>query len=917
MKFSYKFSNLLGTVYKTGDLLFSPDGNSVISPVGNKISVFDLKNNKASTLPIESRFNFTALDLSPNGRFLLAIEETGKAYYISMVTQTILHTYHFKRKITRIKFSPDGKYFAICKESLVFIYKAPNYAVGELNPFELVRCIRGAYDDTSCIDWTSDSKVIAIGAKDMITRLYGIDRLANFGIQSLGSHRDSIVACFFEDNSLDITTIGRNGHVSVWECNIELSDLKPWVDSENFEVESDDEKPDDVDERHAERTTDEQEKIDKRKEVEVVEEEEQGAATVINYKRASKHYLKDLLRESPKAMLISAAYHKGTHLLVTGFSNGAFFLHEMPDVNLIHSLSISEQSISSLAINNTGDWIGIGCSSLGQLVVWEWQSETYVMKQQGHYNNMYCLDYSPDGQFIATGGGDGKVKIWNTMTGFCVVTFNEHTSAVTGVQFSNNRKVIISSSLDGTVRAFDMIRYRNFRTFTSPRPAQFSCVAMDTTAEFVAAGGQDVFEIYLWSMKIGRLLEVLSGHEGPVISVAFSPSPTSTTLASVSWDKTLKIWNTIEVGSDHESVLLASAALCVSFRPDGEEIAVATLDGQISFFETKYANQTGNIEGRNDLGAGRSDTDLVTAKSNLKGKAFTSLCYTADGECILAGGQSKNVCIYHVAEGLLMKKFEVTQNRSLDSVDDFVNRRNMSEFGNMMLIERREGGDVAIKLPGARKGDMAARSFKPEVRIYGLHFSPTGTAWAAVTTEGLLIYSLDQGMMFDPFFLDESITPESMKKILKEKEWSKALMMATKLNEKPLIQEVLETIPASDIEMTARTMPIVYAERVLKFAGLVLENTRHLEFYLLWVEHLLTSHGQHLRQTSAQSMPLLLTIEKSVNRRHEDLSKLCDFNKYTQEYILRQAKMHQKKLEEENEVEMERVDKDDEMSVDE
>jgi periodic tryptophan protein 2 len=60
--------------------------------------------------------------------------------------------------------------------------------------------------------------------------------------------------------------------------------------------------------------------------------------------------------------------------------------------------------------------------------------------------------------------------------------------------------------------------------------------------------------------------------------------------------------------------------LCVSYRPDGKEVAVATLDGQISFFETKYANQTGNIEGRNDLGAGRSEVDLVTAKKNLEGK---------------------------------------------------------------------------------------------------------------------------------------------------------------------------------------------------------------------------------------------------------------------------------------------------------
>lgn len=52
-------------------------------------------------------------------------------------------------------------------------------------------------------------------------------------------------------------------------------------------------------------------------------------------------------------------------------------------------------------------------------------------------------------------------------------------------------------------------RYRNFRTFASPRPVQFSCLAIDSANEFVAAGAQDVFEIYLWSMKIGHLLEVI------------------------------------------------------------------------------------------------------------------------------------------------------------------------------------------------------------------------------------------------------------------------------------------------------------------------------------------------------------------------------------------------------------------------
>lgn len=98
--------------------------------------------------------------------------------------------------------------------------------------------------------------------------------------------------------------------------------------------------------------------------------------------------------------------------------------------------------------------------------------------------------------------------MWNTNSGLCFVTFTEHTSSVTNVTFTSSGFVIVSASLDGTVRAFDLHRYRNFRTFTSPRPAQFSSLAVDVSGELVSAGAQDSFEIFLWSMQTGRLLEV-------------------------------------------------------------------------------------------------------------------------------------------------------------------------------------------------------------------------------------------------------------------------------------------------------------------------------------------------------------------------------------------------------------------------
>lgn len=50
-------------------------------------------------------------------------------------------------------------------------------------------------------------------------------------------------------------------------------------------------------------------------------------------------------------------------------------------------------------------------------------------------------------------------------------------------------------------------------------------------------------------------------------------------------------------------------------------------------------------------------------------RCFTTITWSADGQSLLAAGKSKNVCIYNVQEGILLKKFEITQNRSLDGLD--------------------------------------------------------------------------------------------------------------------------------------------------------------------------------------------------------------------------------------------------------
>lgn len=86
------------------------------------------------------------------------------------------------------------------------------------------------------------------------------------------------------------------------------------------------------------------------------------------------------------------------------------FLLQLPSFDNIHTLSVSRASISSITFNSTGDWIALGCATLGQLLVWEWRSESYILKQQGHYHDISTAAFSPDGLNLVTGADDAKAS---------------------------------------------------------------------------------------------------------------------------------------------------------------------------------------------------------------------------------------------------------------------------------------------------------------------------------------------------------------------------------------------------------------------------------------------------------------------------------------------------------------------------
>ena len=211
----------------------------------------------------------------------------------------------------------------------------------------------------------------------MQTRVFPVgDAISkSFCLCSMGAHSDAILGCFFAKSSYDIYSISANRQLRVWKTDVEMGAIQEGVVEEGEEESDEEEEEEGVGEMSS------KDKQEKKKEKESQKQKKAtSVGSVLKYYLGAKHKL--TCEGIGESAVTSCDYHKDTKILVTGFENGAFLIFEMPELNLVHQLSISDKSIASVAFNNTGDWIAFGCSGIGQLLVWEWQSETYIVKQQ-------------------------------------------------------------------------------------------------------------------------------------------------------------------------------------------------------------------------------------------------------------------------------------------------------------------------------------------------------------------------------------------------------------------------------------------------------------------------------------------------------------------------------------------------------
>jgi periodic tryptophan protein 2 len=837
--------------------------------VGHRLTHYVLDREESHTFGWESIHGpIQRIALSPDGRLVLAVDVEGGATLASFQQEAVIGRMKLavanRQGVSGLAFSPCSQKVAVAIGGLVQIWRvAPNASTGSSqgggawNVFQLEETMgTGGADEIRSIDWSPCGEFLVVGGREMAATVLwpkpsvGDQARANLHAKYrpvvMTGHKHTIMGAFWSADGTAIHTVSREGLMKTWPFDRATVGIPAKPVSTQLRL-----TPGSEDEAGA------------------------GGAAADEEPALVRVKKEHVAPVESRPWVTSVAYNRTAGLLTVGFINGAFGLFSTGSIDasyaeeerLLYALSVSQYQIDAVAINASGEWLAFGCGDIGQLTVWEWRSESYILKQQGHLAPLTSLAYSPDGQVVASGGQDGRVKIWSVATGFAHTTFGEHRGPVVALHFVANGRpgasrassTLLSASTDGTVRAYDLRRSRNFRTLATPHPVQFSALAVDPAGEIVAAGTTDTFQVFLWSLQTGKLLEVIDGHTGPISGLAFAPS--GARLVSSSWDCTVRMWEPFarsSATSTGQVLSHGSQVLAVAFRPDGKEIAAACLSGELAFWDPEMAQQTGAIEARRDI----NETALGT------GGHFAHLAYALDGSAVFAAGSFPWVALYEIKSRLLLRTYRLS---------------------SLHLSRDR----AMIK---AAKGESEPSQLQQTVK--GLAVGATGRSFAVLAEEGLMLFGLDEGLLFDPVDLDTECTPESIRKLLSgasdDNDYLRALLMAFRLNIPALSLEVWAAIPADRVALLVPALPTRHLPALLALLASALSaeaTSPALQALLCWICTTLQVHGLAIKAAnqSGHVQAALRAIQKALSLLNAQVGSLAQENIYLTRFILQQA----------------------------
>eukprot|EP01089_Gocevia_fonbrunei_P001566 TRINITY_DN1145_c0_g1_i5.p1 TRINITY_DN1145_c0_g1~~TRINITY_DN1145_c0_g1_i5.p1 ORF type:complete len:503 (-),score=116.97 TRINITY_DN1145_c0_g1_i5:163-1536(-) len=300
-------------------------------------------------------------------------------------------------------------------------------------------------------------------------------------------------------------------------------------------------------------------------------------------------------------------------------------------IDLEHTL-VHSSVVCCVRFSKDGKYLATGCNKSAQIYDAKTGNKVHVfadekVKDGDLYIRSVC--FSPDGKYLAA-GADKTVKVWDIDEKSIKHTFVGHELDIYTLDFSSDGRFIASGSGDKKAKIWDMesTDEKCVHTLGDDKNGPgdgITSVAISPDGRYVAAGSLDRI-IRLWDTQTGQFIAQYEGHLDSVYSVAFSPD--GKYLATGSLDKTIKLWDLLESSSigcrstfsGHKDFVLS-----VAFSPDGSWLVSGSKDRSVQFWDPRTASTHLMLQGHKNsvISVAVSQTGFATGSGDQQARLWS------------------------------------------------------------------------------------------------------------------------------------------------------------------------------------------------------------------------------------------------------------------------------------------------------